>query len=158
MQKAYVRDAELKDVLVLSKTMRKQDREEIYASNCVSPLEALVLPFTIEGARNYSIMGIGDEGVIGMFGCTPSLEKDYGCAWLLSSEILLKHRKQFLKECPYWVSTMGQGYDYLYNFVDRRNWVSLKWLQYLGFEAKEEFKEYGHSKIPFLLMMKEMKK
>lgn len=157
MEKAYVRNAELKDTLILAKTMRLQDREEIYASDKVTPLEALVTPFTIENARNYSIMGIKDEGVIGMFGCTPSLEKDFGCAWLLSSEVLLKHRKQFLKECPYWVATMGQGYKFLYNFVDRRNWVSLKWLQYLGFEAREEFPEYGHAKIPFLLMIKEMK-
>ena len=157
MQKAFVRTAELKDALVLSKTMRKQDREEIYASDKVSPLEALVLPFTIKNARNYSIMGVGDEGVIGMFGCTPCDDAEYGCAWLLSSEVILKHSKQFLKESPYWATTMGQGYKYLYNFVDRRNWVSLKWLQYLGFEVKEEFPEYGFTKIPFLLMMKEMK-
>jgi len=157
MEVAYVRDAELKDVLVLSKTMRKADRQEILASDNVGALEALVIPFTIKDAKNYSIMGVGDEGVIGMFGCTPSLDPEYGCAWLLQSELLLKHKKQFLKECPYWVSTMGQGYNYLYNFVDKRNWVSLKWLQYLGFEPREEFPEYGHAKIPFLLMIKEMK-
>tara|TARA_B100001996_G_scaffold201803_2_gene154518 strand:+ start:3703 stop:4176 length:474 start_codon:yes stop_codon:yes gene_type:complete len=157
MEVAYVRGAELGDVLVLSKIMRKQDREEIYASDKISPLEALVTPFTIKEARNYSIVGTGNEGVVGMFGCVPSVDPEYGCAWLLSSDILLKHKKQFLKECPYWVSTMGKGYNYLYNFVDKRNWVSLKWLQFLGFEPKEEFPEYGHTKIPFLLMIKEMK-
>tara|TARA_Y100000813_G_scaffold198498_1_gene187008 strand:+ start:1404 stop:1880 length:477 start_codon:yes stop_codon:yes gene_type:complete len=155
---AYVRDAQLADVLVLSKTMRKADREEIMASNGVSALEALVTPFTVNGAMNFSIIGTGDEGVVGMFGCCPSVDPQYGCAWLLQSDKLLTHRKQFLKECPYWVSKMGAGYDYLYNFVDKRNWVSLKWLQFLGFEPKEEFEEYGHGKIPFLLMIKEMKK
>ena len=158
MEVAYVRDAQLADVLVLSKTMRKADREEIMASNGVSALEALVTPFTINGAMNFSIIGTGDEGVVGMFGCCPSVDPQYGCAWLLQSDKLLTHRKQFLKECPYWVSKMGEGYDYLYNFVDKRNWVSLKWLQFLGFEPREEFEEYGHGKIPFLLMIKEMKK
>ena len=26
--------------------------------------------------------------------------------------------RQFLKECPYWISQMSQGYEYVYNFVD----------------------------------------
>jgi hypothetical protein len=129
MEVAYVRDAQLADVLVLSKTMRKADREEIMASNGVSALEALVTPFTVKEAMNFSIIGTGDEGVVGMFGCVPSVDPQYGCAWLLQSDKLLTHRKQFLKECPYWVAKMGEGYDYLYNFVDKRNWVSLKWLQ-----------------------------
>ena len=138
MEVAYVRDAQLADVLVLSKTMRKADREEIMASNGVSALEALVTPFTVKEAMNFSIIGTGDEGVVGMFGCVPSVDPQYGCAWLLQSDKLLTHRKQFLKECPYWVAKMGEGYDYLYNFVDKRNWVSLKWMQVLGFEPREE--------------------
>ena len=123
MEVAYVRDAQLADVLVLSKTMRKADREEILASNGVSALEALVTPLTVKNAMNFSIIGTGDEGVVGMFGCVPSVDPQYGCAWLLQSDKLLTHRKQFLKECPYWVAKMGEGYDYLYNFVDKRNWV-----------------------------------
>ena len=90
----YVRPAILADVLQLAPKMRKADREEVRASNGVSPLEAL----------------------------------------------------------------MGQGYTYIYNWVDRRNWKSLKWLQFLGFEPKEEIKEYGVGKLPFLLMIKEMNK
>jgi len=39
-----------------------------------------------------------------------------------------------MKECPYWISQMGNGYEYLYNWIDRRNWKSMKWLQFLGFE------------------------
>ena len=64
MEVAYVRDAQLADVLVLSKTMRKADREEIMASNGVSALEALVTPFTLDGSMNFSIIGTGDEGVV----------------------------------------------------------------------------------------------
>ena len=75
-----------------------------------------------------------------------------------SSEELFKHTKQFLKECPYWVAQMSQGYEYIYNFVDQRNWKSLKWLQFLGFEPKEKINDYGIGKMPFLLMMKEVNK
>ena len=53
---------------------------------------------------------------------------------------------------------MSQGYEYVYNFVDQRNWKTLKWLQFLGFEVKEKIEQYGHGKLPFLLMMKEINK
>jgi len=154
----YVRPAVLADVLQLAPKMRIADREEIRASDGKSPLEALVIPFTYKEGRNYTIIGAVNEGVIGMFGVAPTKDPEYGIAWLLSSEDLFKHTKQFIKECPYWVSQMSEGYTYIYNWVDRRNWKSLKWLQFLGFEAKEEMKQYGVGKLPFLLMIKETNK
>ena len=154
----YVRPAILADALQLAPKMRIADREEIRASNGSSPLEALVIPFTYKKSRSYTIIGTAKEGVIGMFGVAPTKDLEYGVAWLLSSEDLFKHTKQFIKECPYWVSQMSEGYTYIYNWVDRRNWKSLKWLQFLGFEAKEEIKQYGVGKLPFLLMIKETNK
>ena len=154
----YVRPAILADALQLAPKVRIADREEIRASDGKSPLEALVIPFTYKEGRNYTIIGAVNEGVIGMFGVAPTKDPEYGIAWLLSSEDLFKHTKQFIKECPYWVSQMSEGYTYIYNWVDRRNWKSLKWLQFLGFEAKEEIKQYGVGKLPFLLMIKETNK
>ena len=154
----YVRPAILADAIQLAPKMRIADREEIRASNGSSPLEALVIPFTYKEGRSYTIIGTAKEGVIGMFGVAPTKDPEYGIAWLLSSEDLFKHTKQFIKECPYWVSQMSEGYTYIYNWVDRRNWKSLKWLQFLGFEAKEEMKQYGVGKLPFLLMIKETNK
>ena len=154
----YVRPAILADAIQLAPKMRIADREEIRASNGSSPLEALVIPFTYKKSRSYTIIGTAKEGVIGMFGVAPTKDPEYGIAWLLSSEDLFKHTKQFIKECPYWVSQMSEGYTYIYNWVDRRNWKSLKWLQFLGFEAKEEIKQYGVGKSPFLLMIKETNK
>ena len=154
----YVRPAVLADALQLAPKMRVADRAEIKASNGKLPLEALVIPFTYKKSRNYTIVGTANEGVMGMFGVTPTKDSEYGVAWLLSSEDLFKHTKQFMKECPYWISQMGNGYEYLYNWIDRRNWKSMKWLQFLGFEPKDEMKQYGVGKLPFLLMVKEVKK
>ena len=156
MKENYVRKAELNDALELAPKMRIGDRKEIMASNGSTPLESLVIPFTQKGAKIYSIIGTKSEGVIGMFGSTPTKEKDYGVVWLLSSEHLFRHIKQFIKECPKWVAEMSEGYEYVYNFVDERNWKSLKWLQFLGFEPKEKIGDFGVGKMPFLLMMKEV--
>ena len=158
LEENYVRPATIKDAIQLAPKVRKADREEIRASNGISPLEALVTPFSIDKSKNYTIVGTFNEGVIGMFGACPTKDTAYGVAWLISSEDLFKHTKQFMKECPYWISQMGNGYEYLYNWIDRRNWKSMKWLQFLGFEPKDEMKQYGAGKLPFLLMVKEVKK
>ena len=155
MKENYVRKAELKDALELAPKIRKGDRQEIMASNGATPLEALVIPFTEKG-KIYSIIGTKSEGVIGMFGSVPSKEKGYGVVWLLSSEDLFKHLKQFIKECPKWVADMSKDYEHVYNFVDERNWKSLKWLQFLGFEPKQKIGDFGIGKMPFILMMKEV--
>ena len=151
----YVRPAVLADVLQLAPKMRKADREEVRASNGVSPLEALVTPFTYDGSRNYTIIGTASEGVIGMFGVAPTKDPEYGVAWLLSSEELLNHTRQFLRECPKWVNEMSKDYKYLYNYVDERNMVAIKWLQFLGFKVIETL-PYGYEKKNFKLMLKEI--
>ena len=158
MKENYVRPAKLEDSLQLAPKIRKGDRQEIMASDGASPLEALVIPFTQKNAKIYSIIGTKSEGVIGMFGSSPTKEKGYGVVWLLSSEVLFKHTKQFIKECPKWVNDMSKGYKYVYNFVDERNWKSLKWLQFLGFEPRRKIGDFGIGKMPFLLMMKEVNK
>lgn len=156
MKEAFVREAQLIDAIHLAPRLRKIDREEIKAASNVSCLEALVTPFTCETAKTYSVVNTETDEVIGMFGSAPSGDPEYGVAWLLSSEDLYNHTKEFVKQSPHWISEMGKGYKYLYNFVDKRNWKSLKWLQYLGFEPKEQIDNYGVGNMPFLLMMKEI--
>ena len=53
----YVRKAILADALELSPKIRKGDREEIMASEGISPLRALVMPFTYDNAKIYTIIG-----------------------------------------------------------------------------------------------------
>lgn len=156
MKEAFVREAQLKDAIELAPKIRKIDREEIKAIDNISPLQALVTPFTFENSKIYSVVKSDTDEILGMFGSAPSDDPEYGVAWLLSCEDLYKHTKEFVKQSPSWVSEMGKGYKYLYNFVDKRNWKSLKWLQYLGFEPKQQFDKYGLSQYPFLLMVKEI--
>ena len=96
IKEKYVRPAILADALELAPKMKAEDRAEILASNNASPLKALVEPFTYEKGKIYSIIGTKDEGVIGMFGCCPSQLPEYGVVWLLSSNDLYKHTRQFL--------------------------------------------------------------
>ncbi len=154
---AHVRRAISADVLFLADKIRQADLDEIKASDNVGAVEALMTPFEYRGHRTWSVIGTDEEYVIGMFGSVPTLDPDYGIAWLLSSEELFKYKKEFIKQSPQWVDEMGKGYRYLYNYVDCRNEKSIKWLMYLGFNTIRREEEYGKGKMPFYLMMKEIK-
>ena len=54
-----------------------------------------------------------------------------------------------------WVNEMSKDYKYLYNYVDERNIVAIKWLQFLGFKDIETL-PYGYEKKNFKLMLKEI--
>ena len=154
---AHVRRAISADVLFLADKIRQADLDEIKASDNVGATEALMTPFEHRGHRTWSVIGTEEEYVIGMFGSVPTTYPDYGVAWLLSSEELFKYKKEFIKQSPQWVDEMGKGYKYLYNYVDCRNEKSIKWLRYLGFNTIEREEQYGKGKMPFYLMMKEIK-
>lgn len=157
VQNPRVREAVLNDALLLHKNLRESDIKEIRASDNVTPLEALVAPFTYPEATTYSIIHDVEDEIIGMFGVTPSInDKNFGVAWMLNTPHIDQISRRFLKESRYWVDKMGEDFDYLYNFVDKRNWKSLKWLQFCGFEPKEEL-NYGYEQRKFLLVMKDMK-
>jgi len=154
---AHVRWAISADIVFLAPKMRQADRDEIKASDNVGAVEALMTPFEYKGHRTWSVIGTDEEYVIGMFGSVPTLDPEYGIAWLLSSEELFNYKKEFIKQSPEWIEEMGKNYKYLYNWVDCRNEKSIKWLRYLGFNTIRRDEQYGKGKLPFYLMMKEIK-
>ena len=153
---AHVRRAISADIAFLAPKMRQADRDEIKASDNIGAAEALMTPFQYTGHRTWSVIGTDEEYVIGMFGSVPTLEPDYGVAWLLSSDELFNYKKEFIRQSPEWVAQMGKNYKYLYNWVDCRNTKSIKWLKHLGFKEIQREEQYGKGKMPFYLMMKEI--
>ena len=153
---AYVRPAISVDIAYLAPKMRQADKDEIWASDRLTTGEALMQPFQHKGSKTWCVIGTEEEYVIGMFGSVPSLDKDYGVAWLLASDELFNYKKEFIKQSPEWVAQMGKGYKYLYNYVDVRNDKSIKWLKHLGFKTIRLEEQYGKGKMPFYLMMKEI--
>lgn len=130
-----VRKATVLDPKVLAPKLKESDVSEIWASHKATPLEALTFPFSVKGHMTFSIIGNENQGVIGMFGVAPSDHKDWGIAWLLTSDELYEHREQFLEECPKWIQKMHTKYNYLYNHVHTSNKQSMAWMRVLGFKA-----------------------
>lgn len=154
----YVRKARASDCEALAPKIKQEDIDEIKASDNVTPLEGLKGPMSIEGNKTYSIIGTEEEGIIGMFGTVPSIDNpDFGIIWMLGSNDIQKHAKQFLKECPKWIEEASKDYKYVFNFIDVRNQTSRLWLKWLGFKEIRLIENYGYGKLPFIQFMKEIK-
>jgi hypothetical protein len=136
VSKVRVREATMFDVGQLTPNLRSADRREIMALG-MTPDSALLESY-ISSPQRYSILK--DDGrIVGMFGVGPhpDLSKDLGqpvgCVWMLGSDGLRDVRYSFLKKCQKWVDVLHRDHPILWNWVDARNNLHLKWLEWLGF-------------------------
>lgn len=87
-----------------------------------------------EGVNNSHVcLTIAKENPIGMFGVAPECVLGHKAViWFLGTNELLDIQKPFLRYSKTFIDMFLQRYKFLYNFVDTRNTVSLKWLRFCG--------------------------
>ena len=88
--------------------------------------------------------------LMGMAGVVPSADAEVGQAWMLGAPVLRKYSIQFLRGCAPLVSGWHEKYPVLFNFVDERNTLHIKWLRWLGFVFVQRYEVFGVERIPFL--------
>lgn len=116
----------------IADNMRDDDRQEIWASNQHTPIEALEKAM-IRSTKLWT--ATVDDVPCLMFGVAPaSVLGGLGVPWLLGTEDIHKVKRQFIRECRSYVGEMLNSYPKLVNMVDVRNEVSIRWLIWLGFE------------------------
>jgi hypothetical protein len=97
-----------------------------------------VIVFTIFNPKNkpVGIFGIDDWG------------NGVGGIWLLATKDLAKIQIAFLKQCREVVKFLNTKYKILWNFVDCRNQLHIKWLKWCGFKFLRKT-NYGVLQKPF---------
>lgn len=129
----------------LAPRLRKADRDEIAATCGLAPEQALWHSFYASDMR-WSIILNGE--IVGMFGCgdfTP---------WLLGSERLPEAGMAIARHSHRYIEFMLRRYPLLYNYVDVRNKLAIRWLRWCGFMLFEPI-PYGLSGelfYPFLML------
>ena len=128
------------DAEYLQDKLRQSDIDEIWASNNISPRDAL-----IKGVKNsIYCCTICNGNPIGIFGIVPeTIMGSKACIWMLSSEDIRKIKVKFLRTNREFINNMLEFYPYLYNHVDARNTASIKWLEYCGAKVNKEPETYG---------------
>ena len=119
-------------VTELARTMRQADRDEIAACGVPDPVEALQVSLY---RSTWAYCALIDGEVAAIFGIAPwgSLVGETGVPWLLGSNVILKHRKVFMRMAPHYIELMRRVHPKLLNIVDSRNTLAVRWLRRAGF-------------------------
>lgn len=129
----------------LAKSLRKADAAEIQAIRGLAPLEAL-LECLAKSDCCFTALVNGEP--LAMFGTVPS-ERDTAQVWMLGSDSITRHRRWFLREARYWLPILQEPYKVLWNHLDARNLVHLRWVRWLGFSTAGPSPHFGHESRPF---------
>ena len=135
----------LEDIKYLAPRLRNEDKQEIIASTGLKPYEALlkgylenVIVFTIVNTKNKPV------GIFGINDCGNGL----GAIWLVATNKLKDIQYPFLRENKKVIDFLNTKYKILWNFVDCRNSLHIKWLKWCGFKFINKQK-YGVLNKPF---------
>lgn len=137
-----IRPATMEDCLILGPILRKADKEEIQASSGDLPSDALLI-----GLRDSELCLsiVQDEKPLAMFGVVRMAENpSVGQVWLLGTDEIKAHSMEFLRKSKEWVERLHRDFPVLYNNIDARNTVHIRWLQWLRFQFINELPSYGH--------------
>ena len=147
----YIKVSSLEDAKELSKNLREADIKEIKANANSNPYHALYtgvkyshLPFTIMNDDNKPVM---------ILGVIPQGKK-LGMIWLLSSPEIEDISIPFLRNCKGVLDLYHSSYPVLYNYIDARNLLHLKWLRWLGFNFIKVHYNFGYEKRKFIEFVK----
>lgn len=122
-------------VRVIAADMRHADAVEVMASHGYTPIDALMSGWD---QSHFATIVTADGIPVAMFGLTSvNRLSGIGVPWLLSSEVAMQYKREFLLQSPPVVEQMLNICPKLYNYVHAENKVSIRWLKWLGFTIDE---------------------
>ena len=128
--KPYHRQSRLHDICELAPNLRYEDKREVNTLGKTS--EQALLSGYLFGKVCRSI--IDNHGhVVGMYGVCPVDEKT-GIVWMLGSKGLHKIKRAFLRESRTEVNGMNSLFPHIWNIIDSRNELHIKWIRWCGFK------------------------
>ena len=146
MAKLQIVSVTQKYVEYVAANMRQADVDEAWASNHMGPLEAL--ESSVEMSRGAKA-GLANGEVFCIFGTARASALSFnGIPWLLGTDKLPKYSRGFLRLNKKYIKQIKKEFDYLENYVDARNHITIKWLEWLGFKVNAPV-PYGADNLPF---------
>lgn len=140
-----LRAATLEDAVFLAPRLRQLDLAEIMRDEDSDPLAALV-----EGVRTSAESWVvTDDGVVFCLGGIREADDGSGIIWLLGSDEVSKHPKDFLLASRRMVECWQKEYSLIHNFVGANSHESKRYLRWLGFVIEPKIVVVGSRQVPF---------
>lgn len=135
----HTRPLKWEDLAIVEKALRPADRLELEAAG-LPALDNLKRAYADQSLTNYAIISPNTGMPFGVFGVSTA-----GVVWLVSTPEINWHVKTFLRESRKWIDLFQEIHPVLWNWVDSRNTLHLKWLtKWLGFRITAEGEAYGN--------------
>lgn len=124
----------------ISRHMRQADLDEIEAMG--TGTDALHLSVALS-THGFAVMD--REGVpCAMFGAAPHPLPGVGVVWMLGTDGIRREAYSIAKATRRYFDTLNDPYPVLWNYIDARNTVSLRWLRWGGFKLLSDTEIGGH--------------
>lgn len=145
---SHYRPSTVADAEYIAPRLREADKSEIRAATGNDPLQSLLNGLHI-GTCCYTMVTPDGEPA-GMFGLVETSDPIAAAVWALATDQLLKHRITFMRESHKWIISANAIYPVLFNYVDERNNVHIKWLSAMGFTFIQRHMHFGVERRQFL--------
>jgi hypothetical protein len=143
----YVREYHPGDAEYIAQNMRADDVREVQAASGLDPLSAL------HRSRELSEILCTVQGryPAALFGVVP-VDDLSGIVWLLGTDELVRNplRSEFIRQGRDFFDRLHAFRPLLYNCVDERNTVHIRWLKWMGCNFIKRHSTYGVEQRPFL--------
>lgn len=113
--------------------LREQDRAEVEATSGLNPRSSVALSIMMS-AQAFAVLD--RQGVpVCLLGAAPHPLPGVGVAWLLGTDGLLSEALPIARGSKPLLAELHEQFPLLWNYVDERNTVSIRWLRWMGFKA-----------------------
>ena len=143
------RPSVFRDIDIVATNMRDADIREIASASGSNPYDALLTGY-VRSTECFTIYQVDTEKPVAMFGYSVETDGVKALIWMLGTDDLTKHSRVFLKRSRAIVDHIQSKATILYNTVDARNKVHIRWLSWLGFKFVSVIEEFGKDKLPFI--------
>lgn len=125
----HIVPARCRHIATIARRMRAADADECRAMAGLSPLDGLRSSMLRSEAYTALVNGQPEA----MFGTSDiNVLAGIGSAWLLGTDEVTRHPKEFLRMSREWLAKPFTRYSVLRNVVSVENSASIRWLKWLG--------------------------
>ena len=129
----------------IAENMKQPDVDEVWASSKHTPKEAIVTSMSLS---QEVWAGLGDGEPIIIMGVVKQDMLNRAVPWMLGTDALPLFTRPFLRDAKAMSNRWLDECSFLFNYVDARHTVSVRWLEWMGFEVMEA-EPFGPYNMPF---------
>lgn len=135
--------------------MRHSDILEVQASSGLTPIEAIRQSVSLSSIA--FCVESDTHGPCAIFGAAPGGLPGLGIVWMLGTDGIRKEGYSIAKKTRRYFDELNREYPVLWNYIDGRNSLSMRWLRWGGFELLCEHPEHGPQGLPFYTFARTIK-